>query len=117
MDNDGVIQALSARAQKTRLDVFRLLVLHEPEGMPAGKIARQLGVAHHTMSAHVAGLTRAGLTHAERHSRSITHSADVAVIRRLAAFLVEDCCCGVPEACESVMSSRASFQSKMAADV
>ena len=109
MDNDGAIQASSARAQKTRLDVFRLLVSHVPEGIPADEIARQLGVAHNTMSAHLAGLTRAGLTHAERHSRSITHSADVAVIRRLAAFLVEDCCCGVPEACESVMSSRASF--------
>ena len=117
MDNDGVIQALSARAQKTRLDVFRLLVSHEPEGMPAGEIAGQLGVAHNTMSAHLAGLTRAGLTHAERHSRSATYRADVAVIRRLAAFLVEDCCCGVPEACESVMSGRATFQSKMAADV
>jgi len=56
-------------------------------------------------------------SHAERHSRSITYRADVAVIRRLAAFLVEDCCGGVPEACEPVMSGRASFQSKMAADV
>jgi len=117
MDNDGVIQALSARAQKTRLDVFRLLVSHVPEGIPAGEIARQLGVAHNTMSAHLACLTRAGLTHAERHSRSITYRVDVAVIRRLAAFLVEDCCGGVPEACEPVMSDRASFQSKMAADV
>ena len=117
MDNDGVIQALSAWAQKTRLDVFRLLVSHVPEGIPAGEIARQLGVAHNTMSTHLAGLTRSGLTHAERHSRSITHRADVAVIRRLAAFLVEDCCGGVPEACEPVMSGRASFQSKMAADV
>ncbi|MGA9486079.1 MAG: helix-turn-helix transcriptional regulator [Methylocella sp.] len=117
MDNDGAIQALSARAQKTRLDVFRLLVLHEPEGTLAGEIARQLGVAHNMMSAHLAGLTRAGLTHAERHSRSIAYRADVAVIRRLAAFLVEVCCGGVPEACEPVMSGRASFQSKMAADV
>jgi ArsR family transcriptional regulator len=117
MDNDGAIQALSARAQKTRLDVFRLLVSHVPEGIPAGEIARQLGVAHNTMSAHLACLTRAGLTHAEQHSRSITYRVDVAVIRRLAAFLVEDCCGGVPEACEPVMSDRASFQSKMAADV
>ena len=117
MDNDGAIQALSARAQIIRLDVFRHLVSHEPERMPAGEIARQLGVAHNTMSAHLACLTRAGLTHAERHSRSITYRVDVAVIRRLAAFLVEDCCDGVPEACEPVMSGRATFQSKMAADV
>lgn len=117
MDDDTAIQVFAALAQGTRLDVFRLLVKHEPEGMPAGEIARQLGVAHNTVSAHLAGLTRAGLTHAERHSRSITYRADFVVIRRLAAFLVEDCCSGMPEACEPVMAGRADFQSKMTADV
>jgi DNA-binding transcriptional ArsR family regulator len=116
MNDDGAIQAFAALAQKTRFDVFRLLVKHEPEGMPAGEIARQLGVAHNTLSAHLAGLTRAGLTHAERHSRSITYRADLALIQRLAAFLVEDCC-GVQEACEPVMPGHTRFQSKMAADV
>jgi ArsR family transcriptional regulator len=117
MDHETAIQAFAALAQTTRLDVFRLLVKHEPEGLAAGEIARQLGVAHNTLSAHLAGLTRAGLTRAERHSRSITYRADLAVVRRLAAFLVEDCCGGVPEACEPVRAGRPEFQSKMAADV
>jgi ArsR family transcriptional regulator len=117
MDNGKAIRALAALAQATRLDVFRLLVKHEPEGLAAGEIARRLGVAHNTLSAHLAGLTRAGLTKAERHSRSIVYRADLAEIRRLAAFLVEDCCGGAPEACEPVMVERACFQPKVAADV
>jgi ArsR family transcriptional regulator, arsenate/arsenite/antimonite-responsive transcriptional repressor len=100
MNAEKAILALAALAQKTRLDVFRLLVKHEPEGLPAGEIARQLGVPHNTLSARLAGLTRTGLTHAERHSRSIVYRADLSLLRRLAAFLVEDCCDGAVEACE-----------------
>jgi ArsR family transcriptional regulator len=81
-----------------------LLVKHEPQGLPAGEIARRLGVAH--LSAHLAGLARAGLAKAEQHGRSIVYCANLAGIRRLAAFLVEDCCRGVPEACGPVMADR-----------
>ena len=42
MDNESVIVALGALAQATRLDAFRLLVRHEPEGLPAGEVAKAL---------------------------------------------------------------------------
>ena len=42
MDNDSAITALGALAQGTRLDAFRLLVRHEPEGLPAGEVAKAL---------------------------------------------------------------------------
>jgi ArsR family transcriptional regulator len=117
MESGKAIQALAALAQKTRLDVFRLLVKHEPEGLPAGEIARRIGIAHNTLSAHLAGLTRAGLTNAQRHSRSIVYRADLAEIRHLAAFLAEDCCGGESAACKPVMADRAGFPAKGAADV
>jgi ArsR family transcriptional regulator, arsenate/arsenite/antimonite-responsive transcriptional repressor len=50
MESENVILALAALAQSTRLDVFRLLVKHEPDGLPAGDIARELAVPHNTMS-------------------------------------------------------------------
>ena len=71
MESDAAILAFAALAQPTRLDVFRLLVEHEPDGLAAGDIARRLNVPHNTMSTHLATLTRAGLIDAERHSRSI----------------------------------------------
>ncbi len=90
---------LSALAQGTRLDVFRLLVKHEPEGLPAGEIALRLGTPHNTLSTHLAVLTRAGLIGAERQSRSIIYRAEIEAIGRLAGFLIEECCGGRPEAC------------------
>src|SRR3546814_2337171 len=49
MDNESVIVALGALAQATRLDAFRLLVRHEPEGLPAGEVAKALDVPQNTM--------------------------------------------------------------------
>ena len=45
MENGSAIAALAALAQSTRLDSFRLLVRHEPDGLPAGEIARLVGVS------------------------------------------------------------------------
>ena len=69
MENELAIAALGALAHGTRLDVFRLLVRHEPDGLAAGEIARRLDVPQNTMSAHLGILARAGLVRSERHSR------------------------------------------------
>jgi DNA-binding transcriptional ArsR family regulator len=116
MDSETAIEALGALAQATRLEVFRLLVKHEPQGLAAGEIAKRLGVAHNTLSTHLAGLTRAGLTRAERHSRSIIYRADLAAIQELVAFLVQDCCGGVPEACAPPAAAKDCLPSRMSAD-
>lgn len=99
MENKTAIPALAALAQGTRLDVFRLLVRHEPGGLPAGEIARKLGVPHNTMSAHLGQLSRSGLIRSTRQGRSIIYRADLAAVRRLVAFLLENCCGGASEAC------------------
>jgi ArsR family transcriptional regulator, arsenate/arsenite/antimonite-responsive transcriptional repressor len=93
------IDALAALAQSTRLDTFRLLVKHEPDGIPAGELARTVGVPQNTMSAHLAILSRAGLVTGERHSRSIIYRADIAAFQKLTLFLVQDCCNGHPDVC------------------
>jgi hypothetical protein len=46
MDSAHAILALSSLAQPTRLEVFRLLMEHEPNGLAAGEIARRMGVPH-----------------------------------------------------------------------
>ena len=104
MDTDSAITALAALAQGTRLDAFRLLVRHEPEGLPAGEIAKALDVHQNTMSAHLAALTRAGLLKSERQSRSIIYCADLDALRALTLFLVKDCCAGKPELCAPLVA-------------
>jgi DNA-binding transcriptional ArsR family regulator len=105
MESDTAIAALAALAQPTRLDTFRLLVRHEPEGVPAGELARLLGVPQNTMSAHLAILSRAGLIKGERHSRSIIYRAEIDALRDLTLYLVKDCCGGSPELCAPLITA------------
>ena len=104
MDNETAMLALAALAQGTRLDCFRLLVRHEPDGLPAGDIARHLAVPQNTMSAHLAVLTRAGLVVPERRSRSVIYRADVLRLRALILFLIKDCCGGRSDLCEPLIA-------------
>ena len=99
MDQLEAISALAALGQSTRLETFRLLVRNEPEGIPAGELARAMAVPQNTMSAHLAVLSRAGLVRGERHSRSIIYRADLDHFRALVGFLMRDCCGGRSEIC------------------
>lgn len=99
MDLIAATSALAALSQSTRLETFRLLVRHEPEGLPAGEVARRLDIPQNTMSAHLAVLTRAGLAIAERQSRSIIYRADLNGLRDLMLYLVKDCCGGNAALC------------------
>ena len=80
MESEEAILALAALAQSTRLDVFRLLVKHEPDGLAAGDIARALAVPQNTMSSHLSILSRAGL-------------------------VSRDCCDGRPEICAPLIEN------------
>ena len=107
MDTEAAILALAALAQSTRLDVFRLLVRHEPEGLSAGELARDLAVPHNTLSTHLAILSRAGLIKGERHSRSIIYRANLDRLRAMMLFLVKDCCGGRPALCAPLIADLA----------
>jgi DNA-binding transcriptional ArsR family regulator len=100
MDETEALDALAALAQHTRLEVFRLLVRHAPSGLPAGEIARVLGVPANTLSTHLAILARAGLAQAERESRTIRYRARIEGLSALMLFLAKDCCEGRAELCQ-----------------
>lgn len=105
MDSNSALAVLAALAQNTRLDTFRLLVRHEPHGMPAGDVASALGVPQNTMSSHLSILTRAGLARAERQGRSIIYHAELECLRRLTLFLLKDCCGASPELCQPLRAA------------
>jgi len=99
METNTAIEALAALAQATRLGIFRLLLRQGPGGLPAGEIAAALAVPPATLSFHLKQLEQAGLLSSRRDSRLIYYAADIEGIRRLLAFLTEDCCQGRPEIC------------------
>ena len=105
MESEQAILALAALAQSTRLEVFRLLVKHEPEGLAAGDIAKALSVPQNTMSSHLAVLSRAGLVSAQRFSRSIVYRANLARFQEVVLFMLRDCCDGCPEICAPLVEN------------
>ena len=99
MESHLAIDGLAALAQETRLQAFKILVRHEPEGVAAGELARLLKVPQNTLSTHLAILARASLVSSERQSRSIVYRANLDAVRGLILHLLNDCCNGKPELC------------------
>lgn len=108
MDSSSAIAALSSLAQPTRLDVFRLLVKHEPNGLAAGEIAQTVGVPQTTLSSHLSILAHAGMVSSARDGRSIVYRADLECFRALTLFLFKDCCGGRAEICAPVIAELSS---------
>ncbi len=94
------LAALAALGQPTRLEIFRVLIAAEPDGLPAGALAERVGCPHNTLSSHLSILARSGLVRGARAGRSIVYRAQVDAIRALVEFLVNDCCGGHPELCD-----------------
>ncbi len=92
METTEALAALSALSQETRLAIFRLLVLHGRDGLPAGTIAERLELAPATLSFHLKELAHARLIAARQDGRFIWYRADFDAMNGLVAYLTENCC-------------------------
>jgi ArsR family transcriptional regulator, arsenate/arsenite/antimonite-responsive transcriptional repressor len=79
MKTSVVLVALAALAQETRLAVYRLLVEHAPEGLPAGQVAERLGIPAASLSFHLKELTHAGLIVPRPDGRFVWYTADLEI--------------------------------------
>ena len=103
MIEDTAIAAFGALAHNERLSVFRLLVQRGPEGTPAMEVGKALDLKPSTVSGQLAVLKRAGLVTSERQHREIYYAPNFAAVNGLVEFLLNDCCDGNREACESLL--------------
>jgi len=92
MESKGVITALAALAQETRLGIFRLLVQAGAAGQTAGAIAERLDVAAPTLSFHLKELANAGLVSSESQGRFVIYRANYPTMNALLEFLTANCC-------------------------
>ena len=92
MDIKEAVVAFGALSQDTRLRVFRLLVEHGPDGMPAGALSDTLDIPHNTLSFHLSHMSHAGLVLSRRKGRSIIYSANFDFFTDLIRYMVKDCC-------------------------
>ena len=104
MESSVATKRLSALAQDSRLDVFRLLVRAGDGGLAAGEIARVLGTAPNTLSSQLTILANADLVKSRREGRSIIYAANYDGIGELLLYLTQDCCQGRPEICAPLAS-------------
>jgi len=107
MNIDTALPALAALAHPTRLDAFRLLVRHEPDGLSTGQLVVASGLTQSTFSTHLAVLAKAGLVKSEKQGRQQIQRADIGTLRELMLFLAKDCCQGRAELCEPLLAELA----------
>ncbi len=107
MKSDSALPILAALSHPTRLDAFRLLVRHEPEGLSTGELVDASGLSQSTFSTHLAVLAKAGLVTSEKRGRQIIQRADIDTLRGLMLFLAKDCCQGRAELCEPLLAELA----------
>jgi ArsR family transcriptional regulator len=92
VETSTVLAALAALAQETRLAVYRLLVEHAPDGLPAGKIAERLDLAPASLSFHLKELARASLVVSRQDGRFVWYRADLDAMLGVVSYLTENCC-------------------------
>jgi ArsR family transcriptional regulator, arsenate/arsenite/antimonite-responsive transcriptional repressor len=102
MEMIAVIEALNALAHERRLEIFRLLIRHAPEGLAVNDIAQTIPIPPATLSFHLSHLQHSGLLKSKREGRRIIYAAQVGLMQELMGYLTENCCTqgSNPQACD-----------------
>lgn len=104
MSTDDALSILSALAHPTRIEAFRLLIRHEPEGLSTGELVDASGLTQSTFSTHLAVMAKAGLVLSEKRGRQQIQRANLDALRGLMVYLAKDCCQGRAELCEPLLA-------------
>jgi DNA-binding transcriptional ArsR family regulator len=82
----------AALGAEPRLRILRVLLSAHPEGMVAGEIQTELGIAASTLSHHLEKLKNEDLVAVRRESTFLRYTANTAVLEELLGFLYAECC-------------------------
>ncbi len=89
---ENLADAFAALGQPSRLRIVRLLLSAYPEGLPAGDIQKELGIAGATLSHHLDKLRQVGIVTSKKDRQWIWYSVQEKSLTRLIDFLFEECC-------------------------
>ena len=87
MDKELATTLFESLASGVRLDVFRLLVKHAPNGLVAGEIATTLAVPPTNLSFHLKAMTYASLVTVTQEGRFQRYRANLGVMQALIDYL------------------------------
>lgn len=105
MELSKALDRLTALSHAGRLEAFKHLVRAGQGGVPAGELAKALGVAPNTLSAQLNILSASRLIRSERDGRSIIYQADLSALNEVVLYLIEDCCEGRDEVCAPILEA------------
>lgn len=101
-DHGSAAEALAALGHEARLDIYRILMRAGDDGLPVHEIQQRLGgMPRSTLSHHLQALVSAGLVVQRKVGAEVVNHAAYAAMRRLIAYLTDECCADV-EACADV---------------
>lgn len=99
MKNKTATKLFESLSSDVRLDIYRLLVKHAPDGMVAGQIAEALDIPNTNLSFHLKALNHSGMITVEQEGRYMRYRANIPLMLELISYLTEECCAGSPDVC------------------
>ena len=96
LDSDTAATLFGQLGNLTRLNIVRMLVRAGQEGLPVGEIQNHLVIPGSTLSHHLTHLRSVGLIWQEREGTVLRCFVDYKKLEGLAAYLMEECCSGIP---------------------
>ena len=106
MNKSNAITVFESLSSGVRLDIYRLLMRADPDGMVAGEIANALDLPPSNLSFHLKALTQAGLLLMTQEGRFLRYRANLDIMLALITYLTEECCTGHPERCDGLSINR-----------
>lgn len=107
LEEDRAARMLAALGSPVRLRVYRLLLRAGEQGINVSSFQRAIGIPPSTLNHHLAALRSAGLITQEKTGRELLCRAEYSDIRRLSAFLLQECCADAPAAILKMLSAAA----------
>ncbi|MFN0090370.1 MAG: ArsR/SmtB family transcription factor [Acidimicrobiales bacterium] len=87
---------LAAMGNESRLRIVQLLLGAHPDGLFAGELGEQLGIAPSTLSHHLDKLRAESVLTVERQGTFLRYRVDADALSGLLRFLWSQCCTGNP---------------------
>lgn len=91
MNDESALEGIAALSNKSRWEIFWLLVDEECGQKSAGEIGEHLNIAPATLSFHLKELTHAGLLRATRSGSRRLYAAQCGVVGQIAAYITNKC--------------------------
>ena len=92
MDSTRYADMFAALGSEQRLEIVRRLLAAHPDGLVAGNIQQELGMAASTLSHHLERLKNEHLLEVTREGVYLRYRVRTEALRELLGFLYAECC-------------------------